>query len=266
MKNDLGLCKKEIIREIKNSNTLIGRDLHFFESVTSTFDKLEEFKPKEGLTVAAVCQTNGRGRLGRQWNSKKGGIYFSFMLLPKENVEEAPFITLICALGVQKALSKYADCLIKWPNDIVCDGKKLCGILTKANLTGNSIKSIYVGIGINANNGNFCDELSNAVSLKELCGKNVDENKLLAEVLEEISHAYYSQSREQILSSYKKACVNLENQVTIHYANGKGDEHGICKDILPDGSMNVQTKNGIINVNSGEVSVKGIYNFERTNL
>lgn len=243
--------------------TVIGGELHFFESVTSTFDKLAEFEPKEGLTVIAAQQTSGRGRLGRNWDSGRGGVYFSFMLLPPIDADTAPFITLICALAVQRALSEYTDCKIKWPNDIVCGGRKLCGILTKTSLTENEVENVCVGIGINVNNGGFGGELANATSLKEICGHEIDENKLFERVAAELDRAYYRESRADVLSDYKMVCANLGKHITVHYANGKRDIPGVCTDILPDGSMNVDTENGTINVNSGEVSVKGIYEFER---
>ena len=113
------------------------------------------------------------------------------------------------------------------------------------------------------NNGGFGGELVNATSLKEICGHEIDENKLFERVAAELDRVYYRESRADVLSDYKAVCANLGKRVTVHYANGKGDIPGICTDILPDGSMNVDTENGTINVNSGEVSVKGIYEFER---
>ena len=245
-------------------NTTIGRKLHFYDTVTSTFDKLCELPVSEGLTVVAAHQTNGRGRLGRSWDSDRGGIYFSFILLPTVDADSAPFITLICALAVQKALCEYLPCEIKWPNDIVSDGKKLCGILTKTTLCGDRIENILVGIGINANNTRFPKELVNASSLKLATGRDIDENRLLSKVLRQLDRYYYNESREKVLDEYKKVCANSGKKVTIHYADGRGDIDGICTDILPDGTMNVLTDSGIINVSSGEVSVKGIYESERT--
>lgn len=246
-------------------NTTIGQKLYFYDTVTSTFDKLAELPECEGLTVVASHQTNGRGRLGRSWDSDKGGIYFSFMLLPPVETDSAPFITLICALAVQKVLSEYLPCRIKWPNDIVSDGRKLCGILTKTTLCEGKIKNILVGIGINANNKKFPKELVNASSIRLLTKKAVDENKLFYEVIKQLDRYYYKENRENILKEYKKACVNLGKTVTIHYTDGRGDIKGMCTDILCDGTMNVITQDGRnINVSSGEVSVKGIYEAERT--
>lgn len=248
----------------KLENTTIGRKLYFYETTSSTFDKLSELTEKDGVIVVAAGQTNGRGRLGRSWSSDIGGIYFSFALPPKD-ANNAPFITLTCALAVQKALSNYLPCEIKWPNDIVSNGKKLCGILTKSTFSNGKIDNILVGIGINANIEKFPDELIYASSIKLLTGQNVDENTLLYEVVKELDFCCFSQKRENILADYKKVCANIGKTVTIHYTDSRGDIKGVCSDVLADGTMNVITNDGnTVNVNSGEVSVKGIYESERT--
>ncbi len=239
----------------------LGSRLVYCDTVTSTFDTLAGLEPSEGLTVLAAHQTNGRGRLGRSWASNEGGIYFSFLLLPPIEAETAPFITLICALGVYRALSRYAKCGIKWPNDIVSDGKKLCGILTKTNLCESDIESVAVGIGVNANITSFAKELTNATSLKLICKKDIDENKLFAEIINEIDNAYYHMKRSEVLAEYKKACVNLLSEVAVHFKDGRETVRGTCTDILPDGSINVDLGDKTINVNSGEVSVRGIYGY-----
>lgn len=256
---DFALSEKSIKKFIKPQK--IANNLYFFDTVDSTFNKLSEFEPAEGLTIVAAKQTNGRGRLGRKWESGNGGIYFSFLLPPPKKAENAPFITLICALGVYRALSRYTNCGIKWPNDIVSNSKKLCGILTKTNLVGNNIESIAVGIGINANTEIFDAELKYATSLKLLCGNYIDENKLFAETIQEIDNAYYNMSDTEILSEYKKACVTLNSSVAVHFINNNSKEFGTCTDILQDGSVNVTINEKTINVNSGEVSVRGIYDY-----
>lgn len=237
----------------------IGSNVLYYESLTSTFDKIREMDLEEGLTVVCSHQSAGSGRLGRKWESPSGGIYFTFALMPPFNGFDIPFITLVCALGVQNALNKYVPCKIKWPNDIVSRGKKLCGILTKSIATQGKIESLLVGIGVNANITDFPQELCHASSLKLIANKDVDENKLLEEILNEINTVYSTLKGEEILALYTQNCVNPGKEVTIHYADGSNDIKGKCTEILPDGSMNVETESGVINVHSGEVSVKGIY-------
>ncbi len=252
------LSQKEI-DNLKPKGTIGGRTI-YFEELSSTFDKIRSLPLSEGLTVVCAHQTNGCGRLGRAWESPRGGVYFTFALMPPFNGFDIPFITLVCALGVCNALSKHTDCAIKWPNDIISKGKKIVGILTKNMASTDKIEAVLVGIGINVNNTVFPEELCHADSLGRITGKRLNENLILREVLDEIDYVYTNLSPREILSQYKDKCVNLGKEVTIHYADGRGDTKGMCRDILSDGSMNVEADGKLINVHSGEVSVKGIYN------
>ena len=242
-----------------NMGKTVGSEIHFFTELTSTFDKIRQMDLKDGLTVVCSRQTSGSGRLGRTWESPEGGIYFTFALMPPFNNFDIPFIALVCALGVQHALKKYVPCKIKWPNDIVCGSKKLCGILTRNIVINNTVNCILVGIGINVNNCIFSTEVPHATSLKLILKREINENLLLAEVISEIDKLYASGKPDDILTGYIKNCINIDNDVTIHYVNGNKDVKGRCIAILADGSMNVQTIDDVINVRSGEVSVKGIY-------
>lgn len=256
------LCQSELDKLI--SKGTMGKAVHYFDTLTSTFDAINDFELFDGLTVACSNQTQGSGRLGRTWQSNNGGVYFTFSLMPPFNDFEVPFITIICALGVYNALSKLVPCAIKWPNDIVTNGKKLCGILTRNKITGGEIKAVLVGIGINVNNS-FGKDLPFATSIGAQKGKKIDENLILRSVLDEIDELYSTKNTDKILKEYLKACVNLNKEVTVHYHNTEKEKRGICVGILADGSMNVLTQDGVINVSSGEVSVKGIYghNHER---
>lgn len=238
-------------------NGIIGSDIHYFESVTSTFDKIREFALTEGLTVVSSSQSNGSGRMGRSWESSIGGVYFTFALTPPFREFEIPFITIVCALGVCEALSEYLPCLVKWPNDIVSDGRKLCGILSRSIIKGGNAEAVLVGIGINVNNRFSEKELPYASSLSELTGEEYDENAVFLRVLKSIDRIYTSYSKKQIINIYKEKCVNLGREVTL--CSQDKEIKGVCTDILSDGSMNVITKDGTVNVHSGEVSVRGIY-------
>lgn len=235
---------------------IIGSEVFFYKELSSTFDKIKELPLKNGLTVVCARQSNGSGRLGRTWESGEGGIYFTFALTNPYEKYDIPFITLVCALGVCLALNEYVSCSIKWPNDIVCGGKKLCGILTKNLVTSAKVDAVLAGIGINANNS-FGVGLPYASSIKDITGTETDENKLLSEVLNSINKIYYDYSMDEVLTSYKKLCINLNREVTLVYKDK--EVQGICKDILPDGSMLFDNGKEEFAVYSGEVSVKGIY-------
>lgn len=254
------LCKEQT-ENIVISQTNPGRVL-YFEEVTSTFDKIREYDLINWLTVVSSKQTNGSGRLGRKWESPPGGVYFTLCLAPPFDVPPES-VTPVCAAGIHRALSKYADCSIKWPNDIVSGGKKICGILTRNIVFEGKITAVLVGVGINVNTDSFPADLPHATSLKLISDKEVNENAVFCHVLKCICQACTCYTYEENLRYYKAKCINTGKEVTVHFIDGRKDANGICTDILSDGSMNVTTPDGVLNVNSGEVSVKGIYDFER---
>jgi len=248
------LCAKAI--EAIKPKGIIGSEIIFFDELTSTFDKIKQMPFSNGLTVVCAHQTEGCGRLGRSWESESGGVYFTFALEHTRNDFPLPFTTLVCAVGVCRVLSRYVPCDIKWPNDIVSGGKKLCGILTKNLYNEDKNNIILAGIGINVNNS-FFHNLPYAASIKSLTGVTHNENIILSEVLQEIDNIYFSLSHGEIIKSYKELCINKGREITLVYADR--EVNGVCTDILPDGTMEVMSEGRTFAVNSGEVSVKGIY-------
>ena len=252
----------EIISQKLNTNYL-GKDLHVYECVSSTNDVIREFSHQNGLTVIAKSQTNGRGRLGRSWLSTGGGIYLSFMLTPPFKVLEAPIITIIAGVAVCLAIEKLAPCHIKWPNDIVINQKKVCGILVQGFASGGKTNGVIVGIGVNANTKDFADDIKNtATSINLECGRVIDENGLICDILENFEKLYHNTDKNLVMDIFKKKCITLNSEVAVHFHLRNGDIKGICTDILPDATLEVTTDNGEkIRVSSGEVSVRGIYGY-----
>lgn len=242
--------------------TQFGRPLYVLEETTSTFDAIRQYPVQQGLTVAAKRQTSGRGRLGRSWTAEPGGIYFSFYLTPDLEPQDAPFVTLQCALAICRAVERYADCAIKWPNDLVLRGKKICGILTQTSVELDTIDYITVGIGINANLTSFPAELRNATSIILETGAPINENQLLCDCLMQLEQVFLHTSREETLADYKPRCATLNSAVQVHYLTSQPDVCGTCTDILPDGTLQIRLDSGEIRtVSSGEVSVRGIYGY-----
>ncbi|MBO7289229.1 MAG: biotin--[acetyl-CoA-carboxylase] ligase [Clostridia bacterium] len=258
-KIDITLQESRVRNMLKTE--YIGKDFHFFEETTSTFDAADHIAIKNGSVFCARKQTNGRGRLGRSWESQNGGIYFSIILMPDARFSEVQIMTALCAVGIRRALSKFLPCSIKWPNDIVSkDGKKICGILTKLKFIDDGKAIVNVGIGINANTKKFDDELKYASSVALITGKDVDENLVLCGALEEVERCISFGNISETIEEYKKECVTLGKRVRVLYATSGESVTGLCEDIKDDGSLIVKTDEGeIINVRSGEVSVRGIY-------
>ena len=233
--------------------------IYIFDCVTSTFDKINEFPPEHLLTVVAKQQTNGCGRRGRIWQSDNGGLYFSTLLDAKYFDNNIGFSTVVCAVAVAKAISKYGNCQIKWPNDMVINGKKVCGILTKLTSTNGKINYICAGIGVNTNIVQFDKSLTNASSILLETGCTCANDELLNDILIEIEQTLKN-DKKQIVENYKQMCITLGKEVVVHHINNN-NYTGICTDITDEGELIVKCKNETICVNSGEVSVRGLYGY-----
>lgn len=253
---------------------LIGKEIIFLESIDSTNNyakKMGEEKFKEGTIVIAEEQTAGRGRLGREWISPKGkGIWMTIMLKPDIKPEQAAQLTLIGAYAVAKAIKTVCsiDAQIKWPNDIVIKGKKVCGILTEMGAEIDRINYLIVGIGINANTEKkdfLKSGLDIATSLKIEKGEDVDRKLLISNIITNFEELYTDfiekGNIERIINDYKKVSATLDKEVKI--SSVKGEElRGMALDINNHGHLMVKINDGkIIEISSGEVSVRGIYEY-----
>ena len=189
------LLADEIRLHLGNANGLIGRHLSCFAKVDSTNRLAMEMAAKgaaEGLVIFAEEQTKGRGRLGRTWVSPKSkGIYFSALLRPRLALQQVPKITLMAAVAVARALRAVTGvtCKIRWPNDLLVDGRKICGILTEMHAESDRIAYLVLGIGINVNSS--VKELPEvATSLKTETRKKWDRCEIAAKVLRELDAGY----------------------------------------------------------------------------
>ena len=249
---------------------MITRRYHFDE-IDSTNKKAKEFAAEgcESGTLVTACEQNaGIGRRGRSWSSEKGaGIYMSMVLRPEIETDQASMLTLVAAMAVEKAiltLVKNAQPMIKWPNDIVLNKKKICGILTEMSLIGTEIDYVVVGIGINVNNRMFPEEISQtASSLCLECGVEFDKELLITEVWKQFDVYYKRFLQTKDLSLFKEEyhsfLINKDAQVKV--LDPLGEYTGIAKGITNIGELIVDTEEGEKRVFGGEVSVRGIYGY-----
>ena len=219
-------------------------------------------------------QTNGKGRRGRKWCSKKGAnIFMTLLIRPKTEPKHLSGITLLAAMSVTGAIKDVcgADTKIKWPNDIVLEKKKICGILTEMSSEMNYVNYAVIGIGINVNDDDIPDELrKNASSIYLETGKMTNRNKLTAKVVEKFDE-YYKKFLEtndlsQVVDKYNSMLISMDSEVKVLYgmaetADPKEEETGIARGIDKDGALLVETKDGIKSIVSGEVSVRGLYGY-----
>lgn len=249
----------------------MGRKIVYFEETDSTNIQarlLANGEDWDGTLVVAEMQNRGKGRRGRSWSSPKGsGIWMSLLIKPEISPEKVSPITLVAALAVHRALRRICPdtFLIKWPNDIVADGKKLCGILTETESEGDYINYVVMGIGINVNNTSFPEEISKtATSISETAGHAVKRAPIVADFLAEFEGLYEEFEKSGDLSpmieEYKGCLANMDRRVRI--LEPENEWEGIARGINERGELLVENENGeIVCVVSGEVSVRGIYGY-----
>lgn len=247
-----------------------GQELFCFDEIDSTNTKAKELAEQgypSGTLVVADRQIAGRGRRGRSWDSPAGiGIFMTLLLKPDINPNNASMLTLVTALATAQAISDVTDAeaKIKWPNDIVINGKKVCGILTEMSAQFDYINHIVIGIGINVHNESFPEEIrETASSLLLESGKRIHRANLIARFLErfEAGYAIFLQTEdlEGLMKDYNALLVNIQKQVRI--LDPKEPFEGKAIGITKRGELIVDTWESRKLVSSGEVSVRGIYGY-----
>lgn len=248
--------------------TIIGKRIYYYDTLHSTNIKGKEIaiNEPEGTVIIAEEQTKGKGRLGRDWLSPKGkGVWMSIILKPNMPPSEVAKLTLMGAAAVNASLDEVGiKSHIKWPNDIVIQGKKVCGILTEMSCELNMINYVIMGIGINVNlvKEDFSQELlDKATSLKEITGRDLDRKELLANVLNHFELLYlpFKQggdiSTTIDISREKSLLIGKE----IRILRGDDERIGKALDIDDEGRLVVEYKDGTKeHVFSGEVSIRGL--------
>ena len=247
----------------------LGRTVYYCDSVSSTNNLAKELASQgaaEGSLVVAEEQTGGKGRLGRQWCSPKHkGIFFTFILYPPLMPPEANMVTLITAVALASAIRDETGVAagIKWPNDLLVNGKKICGILTELSAEMERINYMVVGVGINVNQeeNDFPEEVrASATSLKAQTGLSISRVKMVQAFLLEFEK-WYTAALENgfapVLAKWKELSVSLHCPVRIHTPNSSWD--GWAEDIDTDGALLIRLPGGEIKrVISGEVSLRMI--------
>lgn len=249
----------------------VAKEVLYFDTIDSTNTKAQELAEKgypSGTLVVADKQESGKGRRGRSWVSPSGtGIFMTLMIKPDINPNNASMLTLVAALAVAKAITSVTgeEAMIKWPNDIVVNGKKVCGILTEMNAQFDYINHIVVGIGINVHNESFPEEISQMASslMIEAEGKRFHRAQIIAETMSYFEQYYDTFLKTQDLSAlvreYDKLLVNRNKSVRV--LDPKEPFDGKAMGITPKGELIVDTWESRKLVSSGEVSVRGIYGY-----
>ena len=247
-------------------------ELHWFDSIGSTNDHLKALARQgapHGTAVIAGHQTGGKGRMGRSFESPAGkGVYLSLLLRP--NAAPAQLMHLTCATAVAMCEALEAACGIrpgiKWTNDLVWERRKLGGILTELGLgPGGSVDYAIIGIGINCcqREDDFSPEVRTlATSLATVTKANVDPAAVAAAMLEALCRmdGILLTQKDAILDRYRGNCMTLGQAVCV--VRGTQVRHGTALDVDENGALVVAFSDGNTEaVNSGEVSVRGMYGY-----
>lgn len=227
---------------------IIGRRIHRFESLGSTNDLARSLiltGAEDGEVIIAATQSRGRGRRGKEWISCDGGLWFSIILIPYNlGIEKISLFSLAIALGITQAIEEetYLKPLIKWPNDLYLNNKKLGGILIETNISLNRVNWAIVGIGINVN----IDKENipkNATSIKEELKRDVPLECLFSSILDKINKIYLNiENISELVGKIKERCLSIGKEGMFE------DIRGRAIDIDKGGRLVVETEDGRINL------------------
>ena len=257
MKNSILKNQQLDIGKIKQNlkTAWLGKDIRYFTEVDSTntiAKTLAEQGVEEGTVVIAETQTSGRGRLGRRWESPKGGIWLSIILKPELKVKELVKLNLLASVAVAKTIREEfrLNAEVKWPNDVLINWRKVCGILAEAVTKRDRAKHIIVGIGINANFDPTAlpeNLRTTATSLKEILRREIDREIFICNLLKEFEFYYENFKKGKIsliLSEWKKLSCILNRKVQVSCCGEKIE--GIAYDIDENGWLIIKLRNGTV--------------------
>ena len=238
---------------------VIGKDIYYFKSLASTnlfAKKLVKDGVEEGAIVVSDVQSGGRGRKSRNWFSPEGGLWFSIVLYPHIPPERGMLITMAGSIAVVQGIKETTDLcpVIKWPNDLLINGKKVCGILTELDAEMDCINYTVVGIGINVNNRLSEDLQGKATSLIQEAGSKVSRVKLLRSILKCFDENYsklISGDYDFIRDSWFSHANIVGREILVH--GEKTMLRGVVSDVDESGCLILDTKDGSVRVVSGDV-------------
>lgn len=248
------------------STSLIGNSVHVFDSVDSTQNmalQLVQQGCQEGTVVIAEEQTSGRGRMGKSWFSPKGkGIWMSIVLKPQIPLKQTAQLTLLTAVALCRTLNEllHLEVGIKWPNDLLIQGKKISGILLESSGEDDRLNYVIAGIGISANMSreDFPEALTDvATSLRLESGQLIDRSLLICRFLEQLEKLYLlylQQGFSPIRTLWEALTITLNRKIKVHTREGLME--GTALSIDDAGALTVKTDNGeTMKLYSGDIQL-----------
>jgi BirA family transcriptional regulator, biotin operon repressor / biotin---[acetyl-CoA-carboxylase] ligase len=256
----------ELAKSLQTS--FVGKQIIYKEIVGSTQSLAKSLAEtnqiSHGAVIIAQEQKRGKGRLKRRWISPKGGLWLSIILQPLVPPARITLLPLVAALAACDSIRETTelDAKLKWPNDVLINGKKVAGILLDASLNADDVSYVIIGIGINANveasaiSSQLKGNLQFITSIKDELGHDIHRLVLTRLLLEKLEKYYLELEYDAavILRKWKQRSDMLGRQVKV--MEGKRIISGTAIDINDDGSLLVKTDKGKINIATGDVQVR----------
>lgn len=238
---------RELVRKGMSENELIGRQIKFYNSLTSTQTKAKELTLEgdfEGLVVIAAEQTEGVGRLSRSWVSPEGNVYMSILLKPE--MKDLPYLIMFASVAVARGVEALTGIKVslKWPNDVFIGKRKVSGILIETEIKGDEVDftSIGVGIDVRLDVSKYPELEGIATSMQEEAEKEINIEDVVGKVLKEMDALYVVMKKTPIAvyDEWKKLMGILGEEVSV--TCGDDIYVGIAEDVLQDGSLMLKIK------------------------
>jgi len=243
-----------------NTN-IIGKNVVYFETIDSTNSygkKLVNENAADGTVIVADIQTSGRGRKNRSWLSHSGGLWFSIILYPNIPPQNGMLVTMAISVSIAQAIKETIgiEPIIKWPNDLIINGKKVCGVLTEIDAEMDRINYSVVGVGINVNN-EINDEIKDIATSLSLENKSrVSRVDLLRNILKKFdeNYQYLTSDNHKIIRDLWHSFSDIIGK-KIQVAGEKEIFEGVVSDIDDSGCLILETDVGKVRVITGDIIV-----------
>ncbi|UCH51493.1 MAG: biotin--[acetyl-CoA-carboxylase] ligase [Chloroflexota bacterium] len=238
----------------------VGRQLHYYHRLATTMEAAKEMANKgavEGTVVIAGTQTAGRGRIGRTWLSPEGSLAMSVILKPP--LDNLPQLIMIASLAAVRAIKQIAglETQIKWPNDVLIKGKKVCGILIENEVNEGRVNFAIIGIGINANFDPiaFPEIAEIATSLSQELGAEISKVELISTLFFELEQLYLeAQSGKPVYKEWQENMETLGRYVQVK--TGETVEKGKAETVTEKGNLILRRTDGsLAEIVAGDVTV-----------
>lgn len=246
----------------------VGQSMRGFDTVGSTNTKAAAWArdgAPEGSVVVAEYQSQGRGRHGRTWNADKGrNLMFSVVLRPTLRAERLGLITVAAGVAVAEAVDAFVTAhraALKWPNDVVLEGRKTCGMLLESSISGQQqTEAVVLGVGLNVNQTEFPNDLATAAtSLRLVAGRTVPRAPLFARLLDRLEAHYDAVQADDdaaVRAAFRDRLNMIGDTVTFRIS-GTGDTvTGVVQGLTETGALRLDTPNGAHTVHAGEVTTQ----------